>query len=246
MTIHLYTLCWNEMDILPFVIDYWKRIPVTKAIVYDNGSTDGSVEYLKKFDWIEVRSFKTEGMNDVVQRDIKNECWKESRGKADWVIVCDMDECLYVKDAKIFDEMKKNGYTICSPKWYDFISEEVPTYTKGKLLHEISNKAVKGNSKVVLFDPDKINNINYSVGSHYCNPEGDVKYYNGNIYMLHINKHLSFEYLLKKYEELKNRQSETNKRNHLCIHYAFSKEKLKQDYDNDLKTAINFNETVNK
>lgn len=246
MTIHLYTLCWNEIDILPFVVDYWKRLPITKAVVYDNGSTDGSVEYLKQFDWIEVRHFDTDGMNDAVQRDIKNECWKESRGKADWVIVCDMDECLYVKDTKIFDKMKEGGYTICAPQWYDFISEKIPIYTKGKLLHEISNKANKGNSKVVLFDPNKIDNINYTVGSHTCNPNGNIKYYNGSIYILHINKHLSFEYLLKKYKELNNRQSVTNKKNHWCIHYAFSEQKLKQYYDNDLNKAINFNNLVNE
>ena len=25
LTVDLYTLCWNEIDLLPFVIDYWKR-----------------------------------------------------------------------------------------------------------------------------------------------------------------------------------------------------------------------------
>lgn len=28
------------MDILSFVIDYWKMLPIIKALVYDNGSTD--------------------------------------------------------------------------------------------------------------------------------------------------------------------------------------------------------------
>jgi hypothetical protein len=60
------------MDILPFVLDYWKRLPITKAVVFDNGSTDGSVEYLKQYDWIEVRYFKTEGQNDTVQRHLHN------------------------------------------------------------------------------------------------------------------------------------------------------------------------------
>ena len=113
MSIHLYTLCWNEMDILPFVIDYWKLLPITKAVVYDNGSTDGSIEYLKQFNWIEVRHFDTEGQNDVVQRQIKSEAWKESRGKCDYVIVCDMDEMIYCPN--IEDElwyMKTNGYNV--------------------------------------------------------------------------------------------------------------------------------------
>lgn len=246
MTIHLYTLCWNEMDILPFVIDYWKKLPIEKAVVYDNGSTDGSIEYLKQFDWIEIRHFETEGMNDAVQRDIKNSCWKESIGKCDFVVVCDMDEILYSKNIeKELQDMKDNGYSICTPKWYDFISEERPTYTKGKLLHEIRERAYKGNSKAILFNPNEIKEINYSVGAHTCNPRGNVKYYDGKLYVLHINKHFSLKYLLGKYKELNNRQSATNRKNRWCIHYAFSEEKLRKYYEDDLKKSINFNELVN-
>lgn len=36
----VYTLCWNEIDILPFVIDYWKAMGISKAVVYDNESDD--------------------------------------------------------------------------------------------------------------------------------------------------------------------------------------------------------------
>jgi len=53
MTVHVHTFCWNEMEILPFVVQYWKRF-ADKVFVYDNGSDDGSVEYLKKFDFVEV------------------------------------------------------------------------------------------------------------------------------------------------------------------------------------------------
>lgn len=247
MVIHLYTLCWNEMDILPFVIDYWKKIPVTKAVVYDNGSTDGSIEYLQQFDWIEVRHFETNGMNDFTQKDIKNKCWKESKGVADYVIVCDMDECLFLSDGiKTFEYMKNNGYTICLPQWYDFISEEIPIYTEGKLLHEISQRAYKGTSKCVLFDPNKINDINYTVGAHQHSPKGEIKYYTvPNIYILHINHHLSLEYLLNRYKRMDERLSNENKRSHLCIHYSFSEERLRKDYENSLKNSINFNELVN-
>lgn len=112
MKIYLYTLCWNEMDILPFVIDYWKHLGITKAIVYDNGSTDGSVEFLSKYDWIEVRHFETKGMNDNKQKDIKNNCWKETKGKdIDFVIVCDMDEIIFSDNLnEILETMKKDNY----------------------------------------------------------------------------------------------------------------------------------------
>ena len=245
MTIHLYTLCWNEMDILPFVIDYWKRF-VTHAYVYDNGSTDGSVEYLKQFDWITVEHFETNGKNNTVQRDLKNKIWKQSKGNADFVIVCDIDECLYPKDINVFKKMKEGGYTLCAPKWYDFISEKIPVYTEGKLLHEISPKACKGNTKVVILDPNQITDSGFDVGSHHCRAKGIVKKYEGDdMYLLHINHHLSLDYLLEKYKVFNKRLSDEDKRKKHGIHYGFSEEKLRNNYANDLKKSINFNELVN-
>ena len=123
MTIHLYTLCWNEMDILPFVVDYWKRF-VTHAYVYDNGSTDGSVEYLKQFDWITVEHYESDGMDDSKLRDIKNTKWKQSKGNADWVVVCDMDEIVYSKDlGKVLEKASSNGYTAIDCDWYWFCDD---------------------------------------------------------------------------------------------------------------------------
>lgn len=246
MVLHLYTMCYNEIDILPFVVDYWKKLGVSKAIVFDNESTDGSVEYLEKYDWIDVRRFYSKGCNDAILRKFKNECWKESRGNADFVIVCDVDECLISPfGMKTFEEMKNGGYTICSPKWYEFISEEIPIYKEGKLLHEISEKAYfNENGKTVLFNPNEIKDINYWFGAHKCEPTGNVSYYDKNIYLLHIARRLSLEYMIKKYREANSRNSFTNKMYSRGIHYTFSEKKLTDNYENGLKMSINFNKMI--
>ena len=116
--IHVYVVCWNEMDNIPFGVDYWKRF-AERVIVYDNGSDDGSVEYLSQYPWIEVRQFKTNGFDDTANINIKNSCWKESIGIADFVVVSDLDECLYspVLESE-FDYMKANDITICGPRQY--------------------------------------------------------------------------------------------------------------------------------
>ena len=116
--IHAYVVCWNEMDNIPFVVDYWKRF-AERVIVYDNGSDDGSVEYLSQYPWIEVRQFKTNGFDDTANMNIKNSCWKESIGIADFVVVSDLDECLYspVLETEL-DYMKANDITICGPRQY--------------------------------------------------------------------------------------------------------------------------------
>ena len=116
--IHAYVVCWNEMDNIPFVVDYWKRF-AERVIVYDNGSDDGSVEYLSQYPWIEVRQFKTNGFDDTANMNIKNSCWKESIGIADFVVVSDLDECLYspILESEL-DYMKANDITICGPRQY--------------------------------------------------------------------------------------------------------------------------------
>ena len=55
-------------------------------------SDDGSQDIATKLG-IEVREFGKPGvLDDEVYRSLKNNCWKEERGKSDYVIVCDADD----------------------------------------------------------------------------------------------------------------------------------------------------------
>ena len=244
MTIHLYTLCWNEMDILPFVVDYWKRF-VTHAWVYDNGSTDGSIEYLKQFDWITVEHYESDGMDDSKLRDIKNSKWKQSKGKADWVVVCDMDEIVYSKNIlKEFEEATANGYTAIDCDWYWFCEDYLPEYKNdGQLLHQKCTKFYNNPGKHLIFNPNEINEINYSIGAHTARPTGNYKpFNNNNIAVFHTNKGFGIEYKSERYKEMNNRLSEIDRKNKWSIHYGFSKEVLINDYLNCQKKSFNVND----
>ena len=75
-------------------------------------------------------------MDDDVIKYIKNSCWKKSKGAADFVVVCDIDEILYIKDVnQELQNMIDGGYTVCGPNWSSFISDDMPKYESGKLLH---------------------------------------------------------------------------------------------------------------
>ena len=74
------TLCKDEMDILPFVSRYWEKIGCN-VLVYDNGSVDGSLEYLSSLPYVEVRHFETTGQNDIIQKAIKEKAYLELRDK---------------------------------------------------------------------------------------------------------------------------------------------------------------------
>lgn len=238
-----YTLCYNEEDILPFIIDYWKEI-ATKVIVYDDNSTDKSREILSKYDWIEIRNFPYNSkntLNDHINRVIKNNCWKECVGQnVDWVICSDLDEILYAKN--LFDKLKicKNkDISIIFSQGYNFVSATFPKYD-GTYMHEIIKKCIHDSvyDKPIIFNPNKVSEIDYAVGGHSLeNPlyEG-ISLYASNIYLFHF-KYLGIDYLLKKRKLIKNRLSELNKLMKWGSQYLLDEKQIIDEYENIFSNA---------
>ena len=248
MNIDVYTVCWNEMAIIPFCIDYWKRF-ARHVYVFDNGSTDGSVEYLKQYDWITVQPFGNKDCKQNLENSrIKNEKWKGS--DADYVVCCDIDELIIGNNIKEkFEECKKTGYTIIEFDWLSLVSEVKPEYEDGKYLHEISPKVLDhGNCcKTMVFSPKDIKSIGYSVGAHKCTPKGNVKKtFLKEIYCLHINNSLSFEYKLQRYKLQSQRLSKEDKKKKWGIHYSQSEKMLRDEYNKNIKKSRNINEFLKK
>lgn len=232
--IHYYSLCWNEEIILPFTLDYYSGI-CQKIVIMDNESDDNSHSIIKSYPNAEVRTYQSNGeIRDDLYLEIKNNVWKESRGKADWVIVCDTDEVLYHPNlvAKL-DELKSQGVTIIKPYGYDMYSETLPQ----KSLLEIKN-GIKDNRhfrKCIIFNPNMIDEINYNAGCHKCKPKGEVKFYKkDDIKLLHY-KHINLEHVLDRYDLLKKRLSPYNIENKLGKHYLFEKQKISMFFNKNLK-----------
>ena len=240
MKIHLYTLCWNEMAILPFVVDYWKAMGVEKVVVFDNGSTDGSDIYLRQFPFVEVRHFDSDGMNDAILRDIKNTCWKESIGKCDFVIVCDMDELLY---SPIFHEelgkMRDGGYNVLGCRWHTLCEDNYPVYHAGRLLHTRCHKFYHQHinrlrpdlGKFILFDPNKVEDMGYGVGAHKVNVKPEMRLYEtGNVFGIHIDKGFGVEYMIHRRHLMNARLSETNRSHNWCFEYGYDDARIRKEY----------------
>ncbi len=99
MIVHVHVLCWNEEVLIPYFLDHYSF--ADKIILYDHESDDNSLDLLS--DNVEVKTYSTGGeIRDDIWIDIKNNCWKTSRGEADFVIVCDMDEFLYHPNMRDF------------------------------------------------------------------------------------------------------------------------------------------------
>ena len=239
MVVELITFCYNEKTLLPFAIDYWRKF-ADKVTVVDNMSDDGSLDILNKYqDYIRILPNDTQGkINNDILRNIKNNIWKTST--ADFCVVCDLDEFLVAKNIKSeFKKMAEQNCTVCTPRCFTLMSEEVPVYD-GRLLHEIRPMAYEAASKTIILRPKYIKAMNYTVGAHDAHPEGVVKYYNGDIYLFHAANNLSLDYKINRYKLLNDRRRDEEKKRFLSMNYGLSEEEIKKNWENNLKRTINF------
>lgn len=242
----LITLCYNETDIIPYMVDYWLRLKSQvddfKAVVYDNHSTDSSVEMLSQYDWIEIRYFESEGHNDVIHQQVKHNAWKEFKGKYDFICISDFDEVLWsdnLKEELLY--MKKNGYNVLGTEWLAFCGNKVPTYTDGKYLHQLVKRGYHqyinhtngyGHlGKFLLFDSN-VDDIMWSVGQHIL---WSVKptfklYVSDKIVTFHINKGLSEDYFVSKRVTMGARLSETNIKFKMAVEYLLPEHQIREEY----------------
>ncbi|HHZ95801.1 MAG TPA: hypothetical protein EYN67_09645 [Flavobacteriales bacterium] len=178
MKIHFYTLCKDEEELLPHVLKHYEQF-VEKIVVFVNIPIhDRSIEIIDAHHLCARHSFDTQGkLRDDIHVQIKNYCWKESAGEADWVIVADMDELLFHEN--LFDYLKecsKEGITVPLTQGVEMFADQMP-----KIGTRITDQITAGVhsqdfSKSIIFDPNKIEEISYEAGAHICWPEGYVKY----------------------------------------------------------------------
>lgn len=231
MVVHLYTLCWNEATLLPYFLGHYDRF-VDRIVIFDNGSTDDSVQLIERHPKVQGFSFDTAGrFRDDVHLQIKNWAWKTSRGVADFVIVCDMDEFLYHPDITgTLASMCREGYTIARPAGFEMISDSLPR--PGRMIHEEIRDGVYSEkySKCILFDPNAIDEMGYLPGCHDCRPSGSVRLYDSDALKLLHYKRLGLDYVLGRVRMYRERLSDFNRRAGLGYEYDFPDEAHREEF----------------
>jgi hypothetical protein len=129
--VHYYAVCWNEEAILPWMFKYYGQF-VDLFTIYDNYSSDKTEDIISNNPNAKIIKFGKEGhFDDSANQKIKNQCWKHSRGKADWVVVCDMDEFLHHPDLKnLLQKLRQAKISFPATVGYEMYSEAVPQPTK--------------------------------------------------------------------------------------------------------------------
>ena len=236
--IHVYAACYNEEKILPYFLRHYGRI-ASKIVIYDNESTDRSVEIIKSYPNTEVIAYQTsEKFDEFKLVHIRDTAWKKSRGKADWVIVVDADEFLYHPDlAGRLKSYRQKGVTISVPEGFDMVSDTFPK-SEGMIYDEVkSGVKNKAFDKPCIFDPNAIYETNYWVGCHTATPKGVVNYGPcGEFKLLHF-RFLGLDYLLERQESGKARLSEDQIKHGFNSHFLLSKDQVINWFNEKRKAA---------
>lgn len=221
--IHYYAICWNEEKMLPFMFQYYEKF-VDEFFIYDNYSNDSTEAIINAHKNTHIIKFGKEGvLSDSEYLKIKNHVWKQSRGKADYVIMCDVDEFIYSTDIKnLIQKLYREKYTLIKPYGYDMYAESYPQYSDKECICDIvrQGKRYELFDKCILFDPHNIIEINYSAGCHTCRPTGIIKkYHNECVKLLHY-KWLSPQYVIDRHHMYQQRLSKENIEKGWGMHYT--------------------------
>ena len=187
MTVHLYTLCWNEADILPFFFRHYDQV-VDRYVVADDGSTDGSLDILRAHSRVEIRPFERVVADSFVlsQQHFQNTVWKDSRGVADWVIITALDEHLTVRGGlgAYLKRSKAKGVTLIPALGYQMVSEDFPAPDETLTRTRTRGAPYSLMNKLAIFDPAAITDTGFEPGRHVSRPEGRLIYPRRNELML--------------------------------------------------------------
>jgi Glycosyl transferase family 2 len=205
LTIHLYTHCWNEEMMLPYFFRHYDGI-ADRYFIFDAGSIDRSLEILQSHPRVQLSMVKPEGDSFVWENTTRqNQFWKQSRGKADFVIVTAIDEHLYHQDLRGYlKQCRDEGITLIKAEGYEMISDEFPRGDE-PLYQSVKHgmRSAEWFDKIRVFNPNKIEEINYDPGGHVAHPTGEVVMPPwGEVKLLHY-KFLGLDYVVPRYSRLK-------------------------------------------
>ena len=147
-----------------------------------------------------------------------------------------MDELVYSPHFfSALEVASQKDYGMIRPNGFSMIGNTKPT-TNDMIYEEINLGVEDENySKFCLFNPELIEETNYTIGCHSADIKTESKIWlTKNIKLLHFN-YLSLDYVIDRYKSYKHRLSDENLKNKWGFHYQFKKQEIKEEYNYFLK-----------
>jgi glycosyltransferase involved in cell wall biosynthesis len=196
MKIRVIAICYNEEKMLPFFLRYYTSF-CDEVVIYDNCSTDRSIEIIKSFPKTSIISYDTNGqLSDKKYLEIKNNTWKAEKNKYDWQIVVDTDEFVWHPNLlQILERYRNSGISLPKTNGFNMIHDCFPEDDGRQIMEIIKMGVGKPNyCKPAIFCPKMIKEMNYKPGAHKCDPRGVVRYSPlAEIFFLHY-KYFGIDY----------------------------------------------------
>ena len=233
MKIDLYTIVWNEEEMLPFFFRHYDPI-VDRYIVYDDGSTDRTLEMLAAHPRVEVRPFVRSVPDSYVLSALAlhDNVWKESRGRADWVIITAVDEHLY-HPAGLGWYLWMSGWcgiTAVPAVAFQMVADVFPSPRERLANTRRRGVPLDHYNKLSIFDPDAISETRYEVGRHRALPQGNVRYPKRDRLLLFHYKFLGMDYLSSRYALLSRGLGPRDKANKFGFQYDLPRGELEAEF----------------
>ncbi len=222
---------------LPFFFAYYDRF-VDRYIVFDDGSTDGSIELLTAHPKVDLRRRAPyEDPDSIVASGLAvfNNAWKESRGRADWVIFTDIDEHLvHERGLDVYlDRCAALGVTLIPALGFQMVSETFPVFRPGIQLQREFTQGVPWvqMNKLSVFSPDAIEETNYAPGRHTATPVGRLLLPPSDELRLLHYKYMGRAETQTRHEAFRERLRARDLANGWGHKYMWSAEDLSKDWD---------------
>ena len=227
-------MCYNEEILLPFTVAHYKKqFPYCIITVYDNESTDNSINIATLLGCKIISYSTNKQMDEFELINIKNNCWKTIN--EGWIIICDMDEWLCINEIDLIEE-EKSGTTIIKIQGLNVVSDSKKEDLSDLDIHNLKKCFIAPlYCKNICFLRKNIYEMNYMLGAHSCNPIGIIKHSNKFYYLKHM-KYLGYNFLLKRWYDRKDR-CKMSKEQNIINSYTSSQQMLKESFLNSMKKA---------
>jgi hypothetical protein len=229
---------------LPYFFRHYDRF-VDRYVIFDDGSTDGSLALLRAHKRVDLRRFDHSHPDSFVlsEQSLSDECWKESRGSADWVIVTDIDEHLFHPQMQSYlRDCAAAGVTFLPALGFQMISDTLPR--DGERLCDVYRQGAPWSQmmKASIFDPRAITDINFTTGRDGAAPVGDIRLPRRDEILLLHYKYLDLSRTYARHRQLLGGLGETDMANRWGHKYAWSFDELAADWNAVLAAAVDVGE----